>query len=578
MESIEESIGNSPMASATPRSVTPASIQDGSTVSESFLMSRNTISMEFIEESRGNSPLALTTPRSVTPASIQDGSTVSESIQKSSDNVSMDFLEGSTGIYRPIRVLFDTPIYERALQICWHISSYKTKIALVIELLRLQQKNMIQSEVTVDDMTDLLREESKSSLRVQLWDFELEDRDEDVAKPLLNLLWEVINSMKMRDIVFEARRLLMSPGDIPAGFRHPKLMNLAQEYGRRLTERLQSAPSSKLLGPRDVVLQVVPKVLQGFWSPPRSTFLNMPSQKLNQMAVGVTKCVLAKVTTALSNVHHQVTFSCSIRDAMVVSIQEKVRQMYPAQDIRRRELNSFAAQILNTIADAAASEMCALFEPQSNTHVVENSSNERNCSQLADVVDGAQTIHTLAEDLNEELGLEEDREPIQEPVSSPSPTPLTPSAGPSASVTLEEEPFASAPNLEYNSAVVPALLSSVTTADEPPAITVTQDGLTTSQIDPGELCTPETDCEDVELSGEQGPAVTLALPTPHDGPVVMTAAQDERTIRKREVKRKRRVQPFLVQKQSDAAACLKTQTENIPQFSFPVFPFHFYYC
>ncbi|KAF3860196.1 hypothetical protein F7725_000451 [Dissostichus mawsoni] len=79
-------------------------------------------------------------------------------------------------------------------------------------------------------MTDLLREESKSSLRVQLWDFELEDRDEDVAKPLLNLLWEVINSMKMRDIVFEARRLLMSPDDIPAGFRHPKLMNLAQEY------------------------------------------------------------------------------------------------------------------------------------------------------------------------------------------------------------------------------------------------------------------------------------------------------------------------------------------------------------
>ncbi|KAI9531051.1 hypothetical protein NQZ68_000545 [Dissostichus eleginoides] len=389
------------------------------------------------------------------PSQNTDGSTVSESIQKSSDNVSMDFLEGSTGIYRPIRVLFDTPIYERALQICWHISSYKTKIALVIELLRLQQKDMIPSEVTVDDMTDLLREESKSSLRVQLWDFELEDRDEDVAKPLLNLLWEVINSMKMRDIVFEARRLLMSPDDIPAGFRHPKLMNLAQEYGRRLTERLQSAPSSELLGPRDVVLQVV-------------------------------------------------TFSCSIRDAMVLSIQEKVRQMYPAQDIRRRELNSFAAQILNTIADAAAN-----------------------------VVDGAETIHTLAGDVNEELGLEEDREPIQEPVSSPSPTPLT-----------------------------PTLLSSVTTADEPPAITVTQDGLTTSQTDPVELCTPETDCEDVELSREQGPAVTLALTTPHDGPVVMTAAQDERTIRKREVKRKRRVQPFLVQKQSDAAACLKTQTEN----------------
>ncbi len=35
---------------------------------------------------------------------------------------------------------------------------------------------------------------------------------------------------------------------------------------------------------------MVPKVLQGFWVPPPSTFLNMPSQQLSEMAVGVNSC------------------------------------------------------------------------------------------------------------------------------------------------------------------------------------------------------------------------------------------------------------------------------------------------
>ena len=59
------------------------------------------------------------------------------------NNIPMEFVEGSRGIYRPIRVLFDTPIYERALQLCWHMKSYETNIALVIELLRLQREKRI---------------------------------------------------------------------------------------------------------------------------------------------------------------------------------------------------------------------------------------------------------------------------------------------------------------------------------------------------------------------------------------------------------------------------------------------------
>ncbi|XP_035852539.1 uncharacterized protein LOC116055154 [Sander lucioperca] len=438
-----------------------------------------------------------------------------------SNNIPMEFVEGSRGIYKPIRVLFDTPIYERALQLCWHVKSYKSKIALVIELLRLQREDRIPSKVTLEDMTDLLVEQSKDTIRVQLWEFELEDFDEEEAKPLLTLVWEVNNSMKMRDIEFEATRLLKSPEDIPPCFQHPKLVNLAQEYGRSLTEQLQSAPRSKLLSPGDVVVEVVPKVLQGFWLPPPSTFLDMPSQQLSEMAVSVTKFVLDRVSTALSTVHHRVNFFRSIRDSMVLSIQETVRQMYP-QDVLRRRLNCFAAQVLNTIVDAAVKEVLLLFQPQTDTHVPANTSTKNNCTQ-----------HTQAGDLNEEPGLEEDGEPIQDPESSvlySPPSPLTPNAEPAANIFLDVTvSSASMPRLEACSAVVPALPSSVPPTDEPLAITVIQDGLTISQIEPAEQLTPETDF--AEVSSPPLP-LTPATEHPVTTSVLDSNHMNERTTRK----------------------------------------------
>lgn len=112
----------------------------------------------------------------------------------------------------------------------------------------------------------------------------------------------------MRDIEFEARRLLKSPEDILPCFKHPKIINLAQEYGRSLTEQLQVTPSGKLLGRQEVVMKVVPKVLQGFWPPPPTTSFKMTFQQLSEMAVEVTKAVLDCVTTSLSSTQHQITF------------------------------------------------------------------------------------------------------------------------------------------------------------------------------------------------------------------------------------------------------------------------------
>ncbi|XP_019117242.2 uncharacterized protein LOC104929949 [Larimichthys crocea] len=274
----------------------------------------------------------------------------------------MSSVEGRMTIYRPIRVLFDTPIYERALQICWHLPSYKCMIALMSQLMRLQQKNQLPSEVTAEKMSELLVEQSRETLRVQLWEFDLDGYDADV-RPLLQLVWEVNNSMKMRDIEFEARRLLSCPEAVPPHFQHPKIISQALKYAGILTEQQQKGPKSKLLCPMEVVLKVLPKVLQGFWLPPPNTSFNMPSQQLSKMAVGVTKAVQDRVSKALSSVVLQATFSSSIRDNMVLSIQEKVRQGYP-QDVLVKRLNSFAAEVLNTITDVAVREICALFQPQ----------------------------------------------------------------------------------------------------------------------------------------------------------------------------------------------------------------------
>ncbi|KAI3376637.1 hypothetical protein L3Q82_017074, partial [Scortum barcoo] len=279
----------------------------------------------------------------------------------------MEFIEGSRGIYRPIRVMFDTPIYERALQTCWHMGSYKCQIALVTELLSLQQNNQLPSAVTAEDITEFLVEESKSTLRVQLWEFELEDYAADV-RPLLKLAWEVNTSMKMRDVEFEARRLLSSPGEAPPQFQHPKIISEAHMYARRLTEQQQEARGPKQLSPQEVVIEVVPKVLQGFWLPPPSTFLNMPSQDLCTMAVGVTKAVEDRVSTALSSLLCHVPFSRSTRDYLVLSIQEKVRQGH-SQDVLVEKLNFFAAEVLNTITDVAAIEICSLLRPEPHTSV-----------------------------------------------------------------------------------------------------------------------------------------------------------------------------------------------------------------
>ncbi|KAK9513335.1 hypothetical protein VZT92_026876 [Zoarces viviparus] len=124
--------------------------------------------------------------------------------------------------------------------------------------------------------------------------------------------------------------------------RHPKIISQAHEYARSLTEQQRESLSSKLLGPREeVVMEVVPKVLQGFWLPLPNTSFNLPSKQLGKMAAGVMKAVEVRVSTVLRTMLGRVA---SVRDDMVLSIQE-VRRGY-AQDVLVKRLNCFSPEML----------------------------------------------------------------------------------------------------------------------------------------------------------------------------------------------------------------------------------------
>ncbi|XP_037129683.1 uncharacterized protein LOC119135836 [Syngnathus acus] len=236
------------------------------------------------------------------------------------------------------------------MQTCWNAVSYKLQIGVLAELFRLQQNNLIPSEVTADAMADLLVEETNNSLRVKLWEFDVEECHEAQSK----LVFEVNSSMKMRDIDFEARRLLDAPEMIPPYLKHNRILRKAQQFAESLKQ--QKTTCVHLLSSREMVIKVLPKVLQSFWLPPPTTPFTMPSRYLSKMAVGVTQAVLDRVSLTLSSV--QIQFSYSIRDNLVLSIQEKVRQAFSVHELVE-SIHSFQPEFLKTLIDVTVEEISA---------------------------------------------------------------------------------------------------------------------------------------------------------------------------------------------------------------------------
>ncbi|XP_039856030.1 uncharacterized protein LOC120714062 [Simochromis diagramma] len=278
-------------------------------------------------------------------------------------------MEASKGIYKPIRVLFNTPIYNTAVEICWYLPGYRAQIAMMTEFLRLQKENQMPSSLTAEDMGDLLVERSKETVREQLWEFELEGLEETEAKPLLKLVWAVNTINKMRDIEFQARMLLEFPEAIPPKFQTPKLLSNVRKYIDLLKERQQDAQTSKLFTATDVVIEVVPRVLHGFWKLPSYPLLNMSSQKLSILSTSVTKATLDRVSKSLLTTENQAIFSRSIRDDMVQSILSEVREKY-SEKILLSHIANFAPGLLRAISDVAKTSICQIFQPPCESPVV----------------------------------------------------------------------------------------------------------------------------------------------------------------------------------------------------------------
>ncbi|XP_071387157.1 cytosolic carboxypeptidase 2-like [Centroberyx affinis] len=237
-------------------------------------------------------------------------------------------------------------------------------------------------------MTGWLVEQGKKSLRERLWRFDLESFDKSV-QPLLTLMWEVNISMKMMVIEFLARIVLNSPEANSPCFQDPQIIRLADKAIRSLMEKQQQRPGSSLLGPREVVMLVVPKVLQGFWINP-ATLLSVPPLQLSDLAAA---------------------FSCSIRDEMVLLIQNKVREKY-TPDVLLEKLKCFGPELLTRIVDITVGEIYVMFEPQKQ--VLTTKEVELDVSTQPAVVDGAVNSTPLDGDLSKEPGLEEDTTPSPE--------------------------------------------------------------------------------------------------------------------------------------------------------------------
>lgn len=284
-------------------------------------------------------------------------------------------------------------------------------------------------------------------------------------------------------------------------------------------------------------MEVVPKVLQGFWLPLPNTSFNLPSKQLSKMAAGVMKAIKVRVSTVL---HAMLGRVASVRDDMVLSIQEKVRRGY-AQDVPVKRLNCFAPEMLDAITDVAAGEICVLFQHRTRTKVSVNVNTDKDCIQPADVVDGAEA-QTSAEDVNEEPGPEENTEAIREPDSAVVTPPCVPVQN-GSNHSRTEQP---APSPEPDSAGVPSPPLLLSLRDEPSVVTAVQGDLTTS-ADPvataaihDGLNNSVAEAEEQPALGPQPDSAVVSSPPPPvipvDEPPVNSAAQDEAIITQQPVK------------------------------------------
>lgn len=144
-------------------------------------------------------------------------------------------------------------------------------------------------------------------------------------------------------------------------YRTPKLLSALEDYIQILKEKQQEPQSTKLPTAQEVVIEVVPHILQGVWELPPRPVLNMASQSLSILSTNVTKATLDRVPKNLTVMEGQAIFTHSIWHDTVQSILTEIRQKYP-QEI----LCNFAPVLFRMVADVAKIYISKIFKPPSS--------------------------------------------------------------------------------------------------------------------------------------------------------------------------------------------------------------------
>lgn len=145
-------------------------------------------------------------------------------------------------------------------------------------------------------------------------------------------------------------------------YRTPKLLSMFSKYLEILKEKQQETQTSRLLSPQEVGIEVVPRVLQGFWEHPPYPLLNLASQSLSKLSTCVTKATLDQVSNTPRAMESKAIFSRSMRDDMVQTILAEIREKHPDDTVLNNTANH--TTLLTTIADVATNHICKILQPQ----------------------------------------------------------------------------------------------------------------------------------------------------------------------------------------------------------------------
>ncbi|CAL8317160.1 unnamed protein product [Merluccius merluccius] len=171
----------------------------------------------------------------------------------------------------------------------------------------------------------------------------------------------------------------------------PWILRATEEAFSRLSEMERVEPSSSLLlGLRETVMQLVPRVILGFWLDPGADEV-IPQWSFCDDVILVTMASLAKFSSSEDPLAWLPR--CS-RDDMVLHAKGEVRAMF-TPDVFNQQLEMFGTDLYRAIAQVPANEAELMFEPHMEMPVSSHEQLKLDGDQLdgdhidGDLVDGS---------------------------------------------------------------------------------------------------------------------------------------------------------------------------------------------